>query len=67
MSNLPDGMQSLRNWTVRISVLRDEAPNSLQALSISGLESRILMHYEVTVIVWSKAGVDIGVFVLTSW
>ena len=67
MSNLPDGMQSLRYWTVRISVLRDEAPNSLQALSISGLESRILMYYEVTVIVWSKAGVDIGVFVLTSW
>ena len=45
---------------------QDEAPNSLQALSISGLESRILMYYEVTVIVWSKAGVDIGVPVLTS-
>ena len=60
-------MQSLQNWTVRVSVVRDEAPNSLQALSISWLESRILVYYEVTVVVRRKAGVDIGVSVLTSW
>ena len=60
-------MQSLRNWTVHISMVRDEAPNSLQTLSVSGIESRILVYYEVTIVIWSKAGVDIGASVLTSW
>jgi hypothetical protein len=44
---------------------RDELLNGLQALSISGLESRILVYYEVTVAVRENAGVDIGVSVLT--
>jgi hypothetical protein len=48
-------------------VKRDEVPNSLQTLNISELKSRILVYCEVTVIVWMKGEVDIGVSVLACW
>jgi hypothetical protein len=46
-------------------VRRDEIQDSRQALSISGLDSRILVYNEVTVVVWDIANVNIGVSVLT--
>jgi hypothetical protein len=48
-------------------VILDEVPDSLKALSISSLKSRILVYCEVTVVVWIKGDVDIGVSVLTFW
>ena len=55
----PDGIQSFRGWTIRISPGCDKIPDSSKALWISRFKSRAFVDNNMTVIVWAKRKVDI--------
>src|SRR6266852_2609826 len=59
IASLPNGMQSFRRCTVRISTVGDKISNSSQALGITRFKSGVLVENKMMIIIWTEREVDV--------
>jgi hypothetical protein len=56
---LPDGMQSLRRSESRVTAVGDKTQDGDQLRAITGFKPRVLVDYEMMIIIWTKGDVDV--------